>query len=147
MVERFCALRADGEAECWGSRWIDQYTPPPPWIPGAPYSDIAVGGQHTCALRAGDGSVLCWGDNRWGQAEAPDGSYTAIVAGRWHTCALRADGEIACWGDGPYQNRYTDPPRGAPRRPPPGPYAAITAGEAFTCALRTDGTPTCWLSY
>ena len=146
-VADVCALRADGGAECRGHPDVDFFTPPPPWIPGAPYSDIAVGFLHACALRADGGGVLCWGDNRWGQTDAPGGSYTAIVAGYWHTCVLGADGEVTCWGDGPYNDRYADPPEHISTDPPPGPYTAITAGDHFTCALRPDGEATCWLSY
>ncbi len=145
--QRFCALRADGEAECWGTRVADRYTPPPPWIPGAPYSDIAAGSQHACALRADGGGVLCWGDNRYGQTDAPEGAYIAITAGQWHTCALRADGDITCWGDGPLNGRYADAPEHISTDPPPGPFTAVTAGLWHTCALRPDGEATCWLSY
>ena len=146
-VAGVCALRSDGGAECRGHPDVDFFTPPPPWIPGAPYSDIAVGFLHACALRADGGGVLCWGDNRSGQTDAPGGAYTAIVAGYWHTCALGADGEVTCWGDGPYNDRYADAPEHISTDPPPGPYTAVTAGDHFTCALRADGEATCWLSY
>ncbi len=142
-----CALRVDGDAECPDRSEVDFFAPPPPWIPGGPYRDIAVGRLHACAVRAGDGGVLCWGDNRWGQTDTPEGTYTAIDAGQWHTCALHTSGDVTCWGDGPYRDRYADPPEQIPTAAPPGPYTAITAGAWHTCALRTDGTPQCWLSY
>ena len=36
------------------------------------YSAITAGGAHSCGLRT-DGTITCWGDNRHGQATAPDG--------------------------------------------------------------------------
>ena len=141
-----CALGADGEVVCWGANEHGQTTPPPPWVPGAPYTAVAAGSRHACAL-GHSGAVVCWGDNRWGQTGAAAGKFTAITAGYWHTCALDGDGEVACWGDGPYKDDFIDPPENVPTDPPPGPYTAITAGHWHTCALRPDGTPTCWLSY
>ena len=94
---------------------------------------IAAGGDHTCALNT-DGTIACWGNNRDGQGDAPDGQYTAITAGDEHSCALNTDGTIACWG---YNgNGRTDAPSGQ--------YTAITAGGVHSCALRTDGAIVCW---
>ena len=72
--------------------------------------DIAVGGQHACALDEA-GRVYCWGDNRFGQLGVPaaDVSEAAIhvaglpkavevVAGDAHTCARLESGRVACWG-------------------------------------------------
>ncbi len=45
--------------------------------------------------------VTGWGDNGFGQGEAPEivTNAVAIAAGAWHTLALRADGGVAVWGD------------------------------------------------
>ncbi|MCX6027074.1 MAG: hypothetical protein NTY23_12605, partial [Chloroflexi bacterium] len=81
---------------------------------GAPMR-IAAGGAHSCAL-VGDGAVMCWGKNNWGQLG--DGSTTdratpvplnsgliqpglrfvEITAGAEHTCGLTGDGRAWCWG-------------------------------------------------
>ena len=51
-----------------------------------------LGGAHSCGLRT-DGTIVCWGLNRDGRADPPDGNFTAVsarrnafvwVAGRWH---------------------------------------------------------------
>ena len=56
----------------------------------ATFTAVSSGGFHTCGLRS-DGSVACWGDNRYGQATAPAGqTFTAISSGAWHTCGLRS---------------------------------------------------------
>jgi alpha-tubulin suppressor-like RCC1 family protein len=82
---------------------------------GAPATQIAVGGLHSCAL-LDDGRVRCWGLNTHGQlglGEAeprdgnsiPDGEVSlggpavAIASGNDFSCALVSDGdEVRCWG-------------------------------------------------
>ena len=49
--------------------------------------------DRTCELRA-DGTVPCWGSNRYGETDAPDGQFTDMAAGDEHTCGLRTDGTI-----------------------------------------------------
>ena len=58
-------------------------------------SDIAPGGFHSCAIQAGTGSVVCWGNDRWGLATTPpdavngvSGTATDIAAGFWHSLAI-----------------------------------------------------------
>ncbi len=64
---------------------------------------IAAGLYHTVALLA-DGSVVCWGDNDYGQCSVPTGIGTpqnpvaSVAAGNYHTVALLADGSVVCWG-------------------------------------------------
>jgi hypothetical protein len=60
---------------------------------------MSAGGFHTCAVRT-DGTVVCWGDNTYGQAIAPLGltSVTQVTTGDLHTCALKTDGTVVCWG-------------------------------------------------
>jgi alpha-tubulin suppressor-like RCC1 family protein len=72
--------------------------------------DVSAGFTHACAVRS-DGSVTCWGDDRFGQLGGPGlGNAHGIedVAGLVDavdveaagsiTCARRANGEILCWG-------------------------------------------------
>ena len=145
LSSHVCAIRTDGNLECWGqNRWGQ--TSLAPWLDIPPYRDVASGYRHTCAIGAG-GEVVCWGDDSHSQTQSPPGAFTAISAGQWHTCALRTDGEITCWGDGDFDQRYNTPPPDRPAEPPPGPFTAVAAGYWHTCALRPDGTATCWLSY
>lgn len=91
-----------------------------PDLGGEPVTKISVGTYFSCALLE-DGSVKCWGDNKYGQlgngitrdmrAEnnpvLPQPTQvlglgvgtTADIYSAWsHTCAVLADGEIRCWG-------------------------------------------------
>ena len=66
--------------------------------PEGTFTDLAVGGNHACALNT-EGYVECWGDNTFGAATPPLFiRYTAIDAGDDHTCGLSVDGEVHCWG-------------------------------------------------
>ncbi|MGF1469054.1 MAG: RCC1 domain-containing protein [Sandaracinaceae bacterium] len=72
--------------------------------------DLGLGFQHVCGVDA-DGDVVCWGDNRAGQAgDGPNtklppapvaglsGPVADVEAGSRHTCALLVDGSVQCWG-------------------------------------------------
>jgi hypothetical protein len=82
------------------------------------FKPLAVGGQHACAL-AGDGTVMCWGLNFFGNlgdgttvdatspvtvvadagGSTPLSGAVAIAAGFTHTCAVVSDSTVRCWGD------------------------------------------------
>lgn len=120
---------------------------------------VSEGTSHTCARRP-DSSVVCWGDNYFGQLGsgttvvkttpvAVNGltDVVAISAGGYHTCALKANGRVACWGyndsgqlgDGTVLDKAT-------------PVAvvgltnvvALSAGGYYTCALKANGSLVCW---
>jgi alpha-tubulin suppressor-like RCC1 family protein len=91
-----------------------------PLVPLPGVVDVAVGGDHACAL-TNDGSVWCWGANGAGQlgdnttdtrhgavhvqqdtdpdTDDPLTGVTALTAGNSHTCALLSSGKVRCWGD------------------------------------------------
>ena len=89
---------------------------------------------HTCAIRE-DKSLSCWGGwNHHGQADTPEGSFTAVSAGNAHTCAIRESGELECWGSN--ASGQVDAPEGS--------YSAVSTGFELTCAIRTSGEIACW---
>ncbi|HWL43171.1 MAG TPA: hypothetical protein VNQ73_09520 [Ilumatobacter sp.] len=139
--------------------------PPPPLPPGATYSAVAAGDDHTCAVVAG--YVQCWGSNVFGQLGT--GSYgvdsasfdspaplrvealadaRSIDAGRWLSCASTGNGAVWCWGDNSERqlggaSRYRDEP--APIQVVGVTDAtAVATGEEHACALRSTGAIACW---
>ena len=102
------------------------------WRAENTYRAPEAGVQYVCELGT-DGTITCWGQNEYGETDAPSGRFSAVSAGVQHVCGLGTDGTITCWG----QNEYgeTDAPSGS--------FSAVTAGGR-SCGLRTDGTITCW---
>ncbi|MCM8824954.1 MAG: hypothetical protein NC937_02195, partial [Candidatus Omnitrophica bacterium] len=98
---------------------------------------IVAGGWHTVALK-GDGTVVAWGYNGYGQCNVPAGltNVVAIAAGGAHTVALKGDGTVVAWGDNWYGQ--CDVPAGLTN------VVAIAAGGAHTVALKGDGTLVAW---
>jgi alpha-tubulin suppressor-like RCC1 family protein len=119
-----CALRNDGQAQCWGRADHGQVgagaaadiAPVVPVVTADGTSNytglvsMSSGSSHTCAVLS-DGTAVCWGENNQGQLGNPSSAdaYTpvpvsnltgvsAISAGGLHTCALLTNGSVKCWG-------------------------------------------------
>ncbi len=103
---------------------------------------ITGGLRHFCGARrlaASDRQdIVCWGDKRLGQLEAPTPSESETVldvtAGQWHTCALIADlssgkNRLACWGF-PAENIQYPVELSNP--------VAVAASIRHTCATNRD---------
>ena len=127
---------------------------------------LTGGGWHTCMLRE-DGTVMCWGNNYYGQigvgyTNASGGvnpidvtlygghTATQLSAGGFHNCAILDDGSVACWGynqagtlgDGTYDDRYVPSPTlgfGAGLD-----AVLLSSGYYHTCALLSDDSISCW---
>jgi alpha-tubulin suppressor-like RCC1 family protein len=156
---------------CWGSNNFGKLgsgttmgyvlTPRKATTVNGPFSDVALGSTHACAIsgpNGGNSLLQCWGRNASGQLG--NGSTTdstsavtvgltnqvAIVATN-HTCSLSDTGIISCWGpngsgqvgDGTRNNRSTPISiiLGSPAK-------QIAAGSRHTCAVTTSGSLYCW---
>eukprot|EP00903_Cladosiphon_okamuranus_P020591 g18901.t2 len=130
--EHTCALLDDGSVKCFGENNYgqlgqgttdnaeDETGEMGDDLPAVPLTGtvtaVAAGCGFTCALMD-DGTVTCWGRNKWGQLGAGDsddrldgsgvplvavdldGSVAAsIAAGEGHVCALLDDDSVKCWG-------------------------------------------------
>jgi alpha-tubulin suppressor-like RCC1 family protein len=110
-----------------------------PARPAASVPKMSAGLRHTC-LRSNDSTVVCWGENDFGQTDAPAGAgFAQVSAGSEHSCAVRDVGSVACWGGG--EDDTTG--RAIPPTPNTG-FAQVTTGDLHTCALKTDTTLACW---
>ncbi|KAF5736575.1 putative serine/threonine-protein kinase-like protein CCR3 [Tripterygium wilfordii] len=66
------------------------------------YRELALGANHTCAIRNVNGSVVCWGGNGDYSVNLTNGvSFEKIVSGSDFTCGLTtANLSVLCWGPG-----------------------------------------------
>ena len=149
-----CGIKTDGTVACWGNNQYqscqtgsggfectevrsNQLDAPEGTFTAVSVSAPSTGGHaHSCAIRF-DGSVACWGDNRYGQLNAPEGTFTAIAAGNGHwstngySCGVRSNGTIACWGANSNARRWV----------PPGQFThiSLSAYGGHSYAINTDG--------
>lgn len=109
-----------------------------PALPGATnVIALAAGANHALGLRA-DGTVIAWGENNFGETEAPAGltDAKAIAAGQNFSLALRADGQVVQWGLGPnIDTNFLFSPSD---------LVALSARGSHALALRKDGTVVAW---
>ena len=97
------------------------------------FTIVTSGHSFSCGIVSG-GSVVCWGDNREGQATPPPGSFLSISGNTSRICGVKADSTIVCWGD-------QDPRYGAP---PFGSFRSVSVGDLHACGVTNDGSALCW---
>jgi alpha-tubulin suppressor-like RCC1 family protein len=130
---------------------------------------VVAGDVHSCVRKA-NGSLFCWGDNRFGQLGTGDssryetptrvdfgdlgtqkvyvptgnGNITSDVA--VFTCVLASDNAFWCWGD----NRFGQLGSGTAGKKPshvnglPGNVSKAAAGSGHVCVQSGDGALFCW---
>ena len=166
-----CAIpiSSTGAVTCWGTNSTLQLgsddvtgiSYQPVWVKSVSSAvAIAAGGEHNCALIAGQngGTVQCWGWNYYGQlgtgttsnnlAANVFGISTAIsIAAADHSCAVLNDQHVQCWGfnnsgelgDGTTTFRTTPVPVQNLSS-----VVEISAGSVHSCALLSNHQVKCW---
>ena len=103
-----CALRTDGQVECWGPRDFSEL------VPKGVFLDVALSSLIACALDE-VGEVQCWGLDSEAAAEvergAPPGPWVEIQGDGFTPlfCVADAGGRGACWdklGTTPFPQAY-----------------------------------------
>lgn len=123
-----CALRADGQAVCWGYR--DDLWEVFAFASEQRYGAIAVGYDAACGLRT-DGIGHCWIPN-W-HPPGPGGQFAHIAAG---PCGIRPTGDIECWG---FTKHRGEPPDSI------GPLTDAATGWRISCGIQaTNSDIACW---
>ncbi len=156
-----CAIDLSRALWCWGGSWSGQlgtgerlrlahYVSPQRISLPEHIIDVAVGGQHTCALGA-RGSVYCAGDNLSGQIAGSSGEkvlrfeavalaarVTAIESSGDDTCGITTTGGLHCWGGFASRALAAYPAPAGTR------FVSLSMGPGHRCALSDRSQLYCW---
>jgi alpha-tubulin suppressor-like RCC1 family protein len=125
---------------------------------------VSAGYFHTCAIEARPGqdfggTLKCWGDNKHGQSDPPEGTFVQVSAGFYHTCAVGIDEQVSCnlaWLALVFPSfSRLPPPHLHPQvkcwgnkkhigHVPKGLFTQVSAGEFHSCGVMKDGSVVCW---
>jgi alpha-tubulin suppressor-like RCC1 family protein len=160
-----CAMRGDGTLWCWGSNSDGQLgtgastfllQPSPVQVTtAAPWSQVASGNVHTCAIDAA-GSLFCWGAGSSGQLgdgtvndhtvpmQVSSDAWTKVATGYNFTCGI-TNGHLRCWGAGLSNTPQAILMSGVDTSG----WIDVSTGSVaglypITCALRADGSEWCF---
>ncbi|KAL2317126.1 hypothetical protein Fmac_031002 [Flemingia macrophylla] len=95
-----CGLDSGGYLICRGSNDFGQIDVPEGET--LEFSGLALGAEHSCAIRRSNGSVFCWGGRGLFSVNVTKGvSFEAIVSAANFTCGLTTNNfSVICWGPG-----------------------------------------------
>lgn len=107
----------------------------PKVIPGL--VQLEAGWLHTLALR-GDGTVMAWGWNAYGQCNVPAGltDVVQVSGGDYHSLALKSNGTVVAWGSD--SSGQVSVPAGLAG------VRQVAAGGYHSIAVRSNGTVVGW---
>ena len=176
--EHACAIAAGGAVTCWGDNSTGQLgngsnagSDTPVAVTGlaSGAKAISAGGDYACAVTS-TGSVMCWGDNTFGQlgnntssssttpvsvvglpssvvAVSTGPSFSVATYPGAHACALTVTGSVFCWGSntfGELGDGSTSLSRSAVAVSTISGVEAISVGRLHTCALTSAKTVKYW---
>ncbi|KAM7263938.1 hypothetical protein ACFE04_001621 [Oxalis oulophora] len=98
-----CGLNASGFLICKGDNSSGQLNVPYNSVPYTYSGALALGTNHSCAIRRSNGSVICWGGtgDEFSSSLVANLQFEFIVAGSNFTCGLlKSNFSVVCWGPG-----------------------------------------------
>ncbi|KAM7250182.1 hypothetical protein ACFE04_022065 [Oxalis oulophora] len=98
-----CGLNASGFLVCKGDNSSGQLNVPYNSVPYTYSGALALGTNHSCAIRQSNGSVVCWGGtgDEFSSSLVANLQFEFIVAGSNFTCGLlKSNFSVVCWGPG-----------------------------------------------
>lgn len=165
-----CGIKAaDNTLYCWGwnhygqlgdGRNLPRPTPAKIGAETDSWLEVKIGFNHTCAIKASDNKLYCWGYNRFGQlgdgtlvnrsipTKIGDDTWVGITAGYAHACGIKADKKLYCWGDnssgqlGDGTNAKSNVPTKVGSDTDS--WIKIAAGDEHTCGIKADNSLYCW---
>nr|GMC98336.1 putative serine/threonine-protein kinase-like protein CCR3 [Ipomoea batatas] len=101
-----CGINTTGFVICKGSNENGELEVP--FNSAYEYSGLALGLNHSCAIRRVNQTVVCWGRNGAVSSSVVAGvPFESIVSGPDFTCGLRTSNfSVVCWGPGWTNNSY-----------------------------------------
>jgi hypothetical protein len=143
-----CAILQDDTVACWNDKEIVEFGVAPnkrnmranfQIIEGKKVIDIAAGGFHTCAIKADNNEVVCWGDNNRDQqttiAQRFKGKKVkAIEAGSDNLCGITFQNKIICSDE---EAEGFDKIKNLEVK-------SIESNDGFFCAFTINDNVRCW---
>jgi hypothetical protein len=97
--------------------------------PNTGFVALAAGAYHSLGLK-GDGLIVAWGWNYWGQCNVPPPNtpFVAVAAGYFHSLGLKSDGSVVAWGRNDSGQCNVPAPNTG--------FVALAAGEDYSLGLK-----------
>jgi alpha-tubulin suppressor-like RCC1 family protein len=150
-----CVLITNGSVKCWGDSF-DGFNAYASIVDsrGVTFTDITVGNENICGIDV-DSNVLCWGKNRYGQADSQSQDVVTyptrvlglaagakqVISPNQFSCALLHTGQVQCWGTVEFSG-YSR--ASATRAELAQDVVAIDGKSQSFCALFRQGNIRCW---
>lgn len=160
-----CAIGTDDAGYCWGAgdegqlgngKTSDSFVPVGVSMPATSFTELALGGNRSCALGA-DASVYCWGrnsanglrDDSTTPQQVGSETFVTIGAAGEAVCGAKSDGTVLCDGSNYYAqfgNGTVGDDQSVIWEPGASGIAAtmLDGAESAHCALDTGGDVYCW---
>jgi alpha-tubulin suppressor-like RCC1 family protein len=165
-VSHTCGVTPDDLAFCWGYNGFGQLGDStevglrmsPTLVAGARrYRQVDTGGNHSCAVTAGD-RAFCWGFGTaygksylkrfWPTAITGGLSFARVALGDHHTCGETTGNKAYCWGIGEF-GQLGDGEFNSIRSRPTAvlgglTFSQLSGGNVFTCGRTPGNVAYCW---